>query len=1148
MTTPVYAFYGFKGGTGRSFVLAHLAALLASHGKKVLLIDADLEAPGLGDFYDAPGRTTFEGWRGADGLMDVMRGLAQTARQDLSLTGGKLKAHIEETLNAALSRESGSLVPLAFRDERTDADLSASLFGPGNHGANPELGGQAYVANFLNFDWNAFLKRSGPELLAGIGEYWRNGRHGFDHVLIDARTGYNLPSILMLQHWATHIVGVGTWSFQSIDGLARMLPVTRAAQGDERPALPTVIVMNKTPPEGSLRGRMQEIHANKQALVEDYFEKGLGEQFKIVELPFCTRLQANDRMVFSELGWKDFIRFRRSSEQFSSLETPDGRRNPPEEESLCHFVTKMGELIEWLTDGAFGLPDDLTLERVFDGFHPAEMRPLGPETAERFGTWSEAHEVEYFLAAARAYLGGSERNEDSKSARTSASSREAGFPVTEEERFKRLSKEGRALARHRLLTMLEEQKESISVSKARELQTRFAIGIDPTTAWHDVIQRIAEADKPRQDELTSEVPNEIYTAIRLTILEPGSDDWEEKVAELSVHSKAGDRLASLLKNHVAAIARETLFPLDGELARLAALARNMCVLLEERGPAVPENWDAFGKWNIFDLLGALSARLSDVLRAAGRRDAGDHAAAFIELGNVLFERLADGNVWEGSSGEKDFDHFVRCRFQWHEYLVETCAIFERADCRWPGLSAELADKLRGALSLPEPFASDSWNWTSMDRVETGDLDRFSQFMISLDLLALTEGKAFAAVPLVERLIQRALEHDMVVLHGNPKAPEPELRWTTCFDRLNEACCGAMDEQLGYKLARRMSRLLRHLPSTNSMRNAAGFGLSQLDMLDFYTHPDLWSKYYPESSQDEGATDKNDIFDAIMKIKSGFFRRGHDILDQYPVIGDLEVQTPAWWRYFDMILRSQVVACSQLGYLAEGETHLRRYAGMPDSLTKLSIRGRDGGRQAITLLLASAAILRGEQESFNKLVAMFAETSAVRARLFGYDAVRDLLVSLSSGDEIDYEATLARALARPITLLAGGPDEGACRWAGVDWNGSQLLLGSQPAMPSFFGIEGLHALALQGATRAGQGDAAQRIFSRWTDFAELSTLPEEAFTPIHHTQRAWLAAFSALYGVPARAEALRHRDIDLEENGPERAFAYTRIFELCGIDG
>ena len=43
----VLTFYSYKGGTGRSMALANVGWILASAGKRVLLIDWDFEAPGL---------------------------------------------------------------------------------------------------------------------------------------------------------------------------------------------------------------------------------------------------------------------------------------------------------------------------------------------------------------------------------------------------------------------------------------------------------------------------------------------------------------------------------------------------------------------------------------------------------------------------------------------------------------------------------------------------------------------------------------------------------------------------------------------------------------------------------------------------------------------------------------------------------------------------------------------------------------------------------------------------------------------------------------------------------------------------------------------------------------------------------------------
>jgi Mrp family chromosome partitioning ATPase len=43
-------FYSYKGGVGRTMALANIAVLMAAWGKRVLVVDWDLEAPGVEHF------------------------------------------------------------------------------------------------------------------------------------------------------------------------------------------------------------------------------------------------------------------------------------------------------------------------------------------------------------------------------------------------------------------------------------------------------------------------------------------------------------------------------------------------------------------------------------------------------------------------------------------------------------------------------------------------------------------------------------------------------------------------------------------------------------------------------------------------------------------------------------------------------------------------------------------------------------------------------------------------------------------------------------------------------------------------------------------------------------------------------------------
>lgn len=67
-------FYSYKGGVGRSLALANTAALLVKRGRRVVLIDFDLEAPGLDSFKD------FESIAGQAGVVEYVTEFKSTNR------------------------------------------------------------------------------------------------------------------------------------------------------------------------------------------------------------------------------------------------------------------------------------------------------------------------------------------------------------------------------------------------------------------------------------------------------------------------------------------------------------------------------------------------------------------------------------------------------------------------------------------------------------------------------------------------------------------------------------------------------------------------------------------------------------------------------------------------------------------------------------------------------------------------------------------------------------------------------------------------------------------------------------------------------------------------------------------------------------
>ena len=75
----ILTFYSYKGGTGRSMALANIAWILASAGRSVLMIDWDLEAPGLHRYFRP--FLLDEELTASDGLIDLVDRYATAAIQ-----------------------------------------------------------------------------------------------------------------------------------------------------------------------------------------------------------------------------------------------------------------------------------------------------------------------------------------------------------------------------------------------------------------------------------------------------------------------------------------------------------------------------------------------------------------------------------------------------------------------------------------------------------------------------------------------------------------------------------------------------------------------------------------------------------------------------------------------------------------------------------------------------------------------------------------------------------------------------------------------------------------------------------------------------------------------------------------------------------
>lgn len=187
----IVTFYSWKGGVGRTMALANVAVQLARKGRKILLVDWDLEAPGLDRYFligegsDQLGKTLPKNASGLMGLLDE----------------AKLSASGTPNLECWQERLYHFTVP---KSEGTASHPSIPT--PGAlHLLASGLGTVGYSQKVADFSWNDFFAESkGGEWLEALRGQWREQ---YDFVLIDSRTGLTdsggvctvqMPDVLVL--------------------------------------------------------------------------------------------------------------------------------------------------------------------------------------------------------------------------------------------------------------------------------------------------------------------------------------------------------------------------------------------------------------------------------------------------------------------------------------------------------------------------------------------------------------------------------------------------------------------------------------------------------------------------------------------------------------------------------------------------------------------------------------------------------------------------------------------------------------------------------------------------------------------------------------------------------------------------------------
>lgn len=189
--SSIITFYSYKGGVGRSMSLANIAFELVKRNKKVLMVDWDLEAPGLERYFNK-----FEIDRTAEGLLQLLVQFRNNKTVDYK--------NYLWTIFTEFSQ------PIYLLHSGREKDPSK------------------YSADLETFKWDDFFKPDGGgRHLEDLRKQWLKD---FDLVLIDSRTGLSDASGVCTIMLPDVVIPMFTANYQSLFGIRDIMNFAQSAR------------------------------------------------------------------------------------------------------------------------------------------------------------------------------------------------------------------------------------------------------------------------------------------------------------------------------------------------------------------------------------------------------------------------------------------------------------------------------------------------------------------------------------------------------------------------------------------------------------------------------------------------------------------------------------------------------------------------------------------------------------------------------------------------------------------------------------------------------------------------------------------------------------------------------------------------------
>lgn len=231
----VITFYSFKGGMGRTTALAAVALTLIRQGKNVMMVDTDLEAPGLATLF-------FDEELIDRGVLDYL--IEHEIDDRVPITN-----YILDVTNPALLEENEGhlfLMPAGKVDENYLQKLARIDFQDNRPG---------------------YLREALTILLTDIKEHY-----DVDYILMDARAGFHDMGGIAVAQLPHGAVLFGNDSRQSWDGLTQVLRTIAEGHRVDFPVMIVDTMCPKAVSESYISARNHFINKSYTVCVENYYD------------------------------------------------------------------------------------------------------------------------------------------------------------------------------------------------------------------------------------------------------------------------------------------------------------------------------------------------------------------------------------------------------------------------------------------------------------------------------------------------------------------------------------------------------------------------------------------------------------------------------------------------------------------------------------------------------------------------------------------------------------------------------------------------------------------------------------------------------------------------------------------------------------